>query len=558
MGGCRCTFRDCNVSTTKNPGMHFFHFPLKERERFQKWLDLCKTHDMLELPLNKQRNRVICARHFRDECFMNYKKKRLVNSALPTLMRLNKTQAIDYEKDIHDGVLVTLTASRMPHLIPPSDFKCPLDMDSVDESLNIKLTEVNSIYTPSINEKYVALDRQKHSEQNSSNMKRKSASHNDGAVQKYKIVHNKEDPADTFVKSTENMDDIFLSDANGDETLLSLNDILSEDTIDAIEGLSNNSYETDGGYKEEEIANATIESTQIMEVNRLESKERKREYSKSKSKTKTIITKPDELTEDNETKCESLDYSKEMWLSSQRHTEKSNSSIEEEISQITYETKLENECKQYDNNIKALPSSANSNSSKYPLNIVLAVRRDLQAKNTLIEKSKTDNSNLTQKLNGTDITISNMESKCKEHECQYITLKKKYNDLMAKYSQLEQKFNELEEQHVATVSTSHEAKITTATITYTAATLSKAQLFNSIKRYLNAAMISLLRIEMFGNADRQWKSDERHVAADLLNLGEPVYKHFTDEWRFHLPSIRIVRDWLNHSIDVDVDDNEDI
>ncbi|XP_313663.6 uncharacterized protein LOC1274526 [Anopheles gambiae] len=84
--------------------------------------------------------------------------------------------------------------------------------------------------------------------------------------------------------------------------------------------------------------------------------------------------------------------------------------------------------------------------------------------------------------------------------------------------------------------------------------LTKAQLFNSIKRYLNPSMVTLLRMELFaGSADRQWKPDEKSLAVDMLSLGEEVYDYFKEEFRFRLPSKSDAKQWKEAG-DIDVDD----
>ncbi|XP_035773840.1 uncharacterized protein LOC118456849 [Anopheles albimanus] len=84
--------------------------------------------------------------------------------------------------------------------------------------------------------------------------------------------------------------------------------------------------------------------------------------------------------------------------------------------------------------------------------------------------------------------------------------------------------------------------------------LTKAQLFNGIKRYLNPTMVTLLRMELFaGSADRQWKSDEKTLAVDLLSIGANVYDHFTQEFRFRLPPVSEVEQW-KESGEIDADD----
>uniref|UniRef100_A0A182RI48 THAP-type domain-containing protein n=1 Tax=Anopheles funestus TaxID=62324 RepID=A0A182RI48_ANOFN len=84
--------------------------------------------------------------------------------------------------------------------------------------------------------------------------------------------------------------------------------------------------------------------------------------------------------------------------------------------------------------------------------------------------------------------------------------------------------------------------------------LNKAQLFNNIKRYLNPTMVTLLRMELFaGSTERQWKTDEKSLAVDMINLGEQVYDHFKEEFRFRLPSKSEVEEW-KESGEIDADD----
>ncbi|XP_049531868.1 uncharacterized protein LOC125949156 [Anopheles darlingi] len=84
--------------------------------------------------------------------------------------------------------------------------------------------------------------------------------------------------------------------------------------------------------------------------------------------------------------------------------------------------------------------------------------------------------------------------------------------------------------------------------------LTKAQLFNGIKRYLNPTMVTLLRMELFaGSADRPWKSDEKALAVDLLSIGANVYDHFAQEFRFRLPPVSEAEQW-KESGEIDADD----
>ncbi|XP_050070128.1 uncharacterized protein LOC126558203 [Anopheles maculipalpis] len=84
--------------------------------------------------------------------------------------------------------------------------------------------------------------------------------------------------------------------------------------------------------------------------------------------------------------------------------------------------------------------------------------------------------------------------------------------------------------------------------------LTKAQLFSSIKRYLNPSMVTLLRMELFaGSAERPWKPDEKSLAVDMINLGDHVYDYFKEEFRFRLPPKSEAKLW-KESGEIDADD----
>lgn len=84
--------------------------------------------------------------------------------------------------------------------------------------------------------------------------------------------------------------------------------------------------------------------------------------------------------------------------------------------------------------------------------------------------------------------------------------------------------------------------------------LNKVQLFNGIKRYLSPAMQALLRIELFSNAEREYKPDEKVLSSEILKLGSPVYDFLCEEWRLRLPPKKDVQLWINDQPNTDEDD----
>lgn len=85
MGGCRCVYRNCESSTTTTPGLHYFHFPVRDPDRCEQWLINARKPVLRAMPKEKLRNKVVCSLHFERQCFTNEKHDRLIHNAVPTL-----------------------------------------------------------------------------------------------------------------------------------------------------------------------------------------------------------------------------------------------------------------------------------------------------------------------------------------------------------------------------------------------------------------------------------------------------------------------------------------
>lgn len=85
MGGCRCVYRNCQSSTNLTPGLHYFHFPIRDPERCDQWIKNARKQSLRVMPREKLRNKVICSLHFEDRYFTNEKHDRLIHNAIPTL-----------------------------------------------------------------------------------------------------------------------------------------------------------------------------------------------------------------------------------------------------------------------------------------------------------------------------------------------------------------------------------------------------------------------------------------------------------------------------------------
>ncbi|XP_068633167.1 putative leucine-rich repeat-containing protein DDB_G0290503 [Battus philenor] len=82
MGGCRCTYRNCMVKTDGKT--HMFHYPVFDKIRCHQWLVNARRLEFLNLKVSQLKNRVVCQHHFKNECFMNFKKEKLTFEAIPT------------------------------------------------------------------------------------------------------------------------------------------------------------------------------------------------------------------------------------------------------------------------------------------------------------------------------------------------------------------------------------------------------------------------------------------------------------------------------------------
>lgn len=355
MGGTRCVFRDCQVSTQRNPKMHFFKLPVRDPNRLEAWLRNCGRADILNVAREKLLNRAVCARHFRYECFMNYKLDRLIPNQIPTLVRISKELAWDlgHLDENGEATMVKVANPTLQHLIPPQNFECPLGFIE-DERFDRKL-EAKRRSAP----RPLAMD----------------------AIKKQKIMHEQE--------------------------------------------------------KE------SINKMKVLEV---------------------------------------------------RHPEES---VEDE---------------------------------------------SVKAAETIIDDQKQD------------IPVVMETSRLPSLSDQIL------EELQLKYDQLKANFDQLSAENIALkesiVKVEAQPKVNTSSSSAPAPQLSKSQLYKGIRKYLGPSMGALVRMEMFGGGEREWKEDERVFAKELLQLGEDVYIHCSDEWRFRLPTLRMTRSWLENTSSVDNEDED--
>ncbi|RZC35772.1 THAP domain containing protein [Asbolus verrucosus] len=85
MGGCRCSYKNCTNTTKTRDNLHFFHYPVKQKDRCRQWIENANKPQFYDLDEDQLRNKVVCETHFEDCYFPNIQKKRLLQGAIPTL-----------------------------------------------------------------------------------------------------------------------------------------------------------------------------------------------------------------------------------------------------------------------------------------------------------------------------------------------------------------------------------------------------------------------------------------------------------------------------------------
>lgn len=418
MGGCRCTFRDCTNNTVNSPGKHFFHFPYKDNERCKKWALNSEKIPFLRLPWTQLRNKAVCEDHFYDQCFMNYKKERLVKTAVPTIHRNKDGSLLDIEMD-----------------------------DSTLDSLVYCFNEIGS------DQKIIDLpDSQPQKRTIHVNL-----SVNDGL--------NADDEYNTIV----------LSDPN--------------EISDKLETKTNMI-----------TANVLNDSKPIV-LNRVCPKGEVKRFSVRNVQEKTSIKRPEyEETE--------MTYTPNKRI-------KSDSMV---VVGRTY-GKL---------------STGNS--------ITLQDAQDSESQSPTIDNGLNDpiTVNILEKINHIEERDANKVDKSlymqmmAEHAKQIEDLKKLLTDNLADKK-------DTQNQGYSSASSSTDVKHIRVE---KGPAMTKVQLFNGIRKYLNPTMVALLRMEMFGSSEREYRPDEKQLSKELYNLNQNVYDYMRDEWRFRLPPKADVEEWL--------------
>lgn len=438
MGGCRCTFRGCDNSTVINPKMHFFHFPYKDVARCKKWAANSGNLDFLDLPDSKLRNKVVCEDHFQDHCFMNFKKERLIKTAVPNLIKLNNGQVEIYnhaeDEDDEPQPVSTQIDLPNPDIVPDAPkLLNKLDYDPIFDDIELK-TVLPKRKPNNVNEKPpIPPLKRKKAEQQLFDIIEPSSS--------YEAGNTADNVIDTFNVSID-------LEGSHSESEIILPDMQKHKNVRKVIGIKSN------------VTPPDIRKNMLRKVK----------------------------IERNEDLVQQTAYVQKI-----RTADVTNTPVIHVLNERVVVTPFEPKADRSLPKVAQSPASDKVDKVLYLQTMAEHAKQIDELKNLLTQKLSNDNQN---GQSGTP-TSSTTQS-----DVRLLKVEK-------------------------------------------GPALNKAQLFNGVRKYLNQSMVALLRMQMFGSTDREYRSDEKQFSKELFNLNNVVYDYMRDEMRFHLPPKNDVETWLN-------------
>lgn len=428
MGGCRCTFRDCTNNTVNSPGKHFFHFPYKDDDRCKKWAVCSDKLSFLQLPWTQLRNKTVCEDHFIQSSFMNFKKERLVKTAIPTLNR--SKDGIIHEFELDDSMLASLVYC-----------------------FNGKGAHQKTIDLPD--------------------------SHPQKRTFHVSLAVNEHPSADE-----ELIDTIVLNEANTSDPLAHNKSTHNSNILNDTKPIVLN-----------RVVRKTVKKFSLRNVPNEDTTSKRTEYTSDENEAVFIPNK--KVKKEPSDKIASVG----------RTYGKSNTS--NTIAPVDFQ-ELERTSPTMDNGVSDVMTA------------------DILEKINHIEErdaNKVDKALYMQMMT--------------EHTKQIDDLKKLLTEKLADKK-------DASNQGYTSASSSTDARLIRVE---KGPAMTKVQLFNGIRKYLNPTMVALLRMEMFGSSEREYRADEKQLSKELYNLNQNVYDYMRDEWRFRLPPKADVEEWLKNSDD---------
>lgn len=432
--------------------MHFFHFPVKDKDRLDVWIAMANKPAFKEYPLTKLKNQNVCEEHFKLNQFMNIKKERLTRFAIPTLLKLRTGEVIDLEANevyMHDWSIKSY----------------------IPDELDVQLYETPEVIIPPV------------------------APRTEQQPQQQAIVHN-------YTLNVEKVTDaeIHIEKSDSTETYALEDDIKPEEQ--QLDNLTLTMVDVDSAVqtpnklllapvKRNYVTVTDIQQADVKILSPVPIKRIKTMFKKLPPVHQLVQTKPPEPPK----------IYNEVSVQCSIQSEEEKSAVALEVSNAA-QTK-----RRYEDEIRKTNLKHQVEVNKYVQQI-------------------------------------------KQLKDEVAALKSQINDIPTPPT-LQTTATQTNPIPVAKIQASPNKP--TEAAAKPAAALSKPQLFNSIKRYLSNAMTTLLKMEVFGGGDREWKQDEKKFSCEIMSLGDNIYSHFVDEWRLRLPPKSNVEQWMNECMEDDED-----
>jgi hypothetical protein len=96
--------------------MRFFKFPTKRPQVCEQWVTNCANEGLLSISEKTLRNRLVCEKHFTDDCFTSLLKTQLKKDAVPTLLSIESPVTPIPNPTVEEPVIASTSFdTRVPH-----------------------------------------------------------------------------------------------------------------------------------------------------------------------------------------------------------------------------------------------------------------------------------------------------------------------------------------------------------------------------------------------------------------------------------------------------------
>lgn len=473
MGGCKCTFRDCpNTSLKKN--LHFFHFPFRDMERCEKWAQHSNNMNFLHLPISQLRNKVVCQEHFRDPCFMNYRKDRLTKFAIPTIMQLESGEILDFDV--------------------PTDKK---NIYNIEGDKGIASAKI--IGGPTIC----------------------SALQSSGSNRSKLLNYTMAPPLELSEIDVEN--GLLINETTTKPKLL-------------------NSMVAQPKGNQPKRSNDSVILTKI-KVKKLGNRPQ--------------MTKPVDREYHIENGCDENQSSESIEFYEENEANEDQPLAVTSESTVEHQNEIEMLQQEHNVEVANLTQQLQDKDSKIAELEAAVQRQEIELKQSQqrLENQRNDNKRLLQQIIEQATQMEQKDQEILQSEQAYKAQAKLMKETSAS----------LQPKPLQSLPPPIPQSMTSSTLLpkpkQDKVPLTKPQLFNGVRRYLNPSMVALLRMELFGDPERDYRPDEQEFSMELLNQSVNadvnVFDYMRSEWRFRLPPKNVVEQWIRKRQETDEGDNVD-